>query len=65
MKVPTYFARLAAFVNEVCLELKKSAWPTRSELVDSTIVIVLSVVGLAVFVAASDYILAGLIRILL
>ena len=64
-KLKAFLLRFAGFVNDVGVELKKSAWPTRSELLDSTAVIVLSVVGLGVFVGASDYVLAALIRMLL
>lgn len=65
MKVQTYIVELFGFMNEVGVELKKSTWPTRSELVDSTVVVVLSVVGLGAFVGASDFLLIRLVKILL
>jgi preprotein translocase subunit SecE len=48
--VRTYF-------EDVKVELKKSAWPTRSELVESTVVIIVSVIALGCFVGASDWVL--------
>jgi preprotein translocase subunit SecE len=54
--------RLRTFVGEVSAELKKSAWPTRSELFDSTIVVIISVALLGGFVAVCDVILRQLVR---
>lgn len=62
MKIQEYFFRFTTFVNDVGLELKKSAWPTRPELLGSTVVIVLSVLALGAFVGASDYVLVKLVR---
>jgi len=36
-------------------ELRKCTWPTRSELTESTIVVIASVLIVAVFVAVMDY----------
>lgn len=57
MKIREWFMRVAGFVNEVGLELKKSAWPTRQELIESTFVVIVSVVLLGVFIGFSDVIL--------
>jgi len=65
MRIQDVFIRGANFINEVGAELKKSTWPTRSELVDSTMVVVLSVIALAIFVGVSDLVLARLLTILL
>ena len=46
-----------AFVDNVRGELKKSTWPTRSELIESTVVVIVSVVLLGAFVGLSDKIL--------
>ena len=54
--------RLRTFVGEVSAELKKSAWPTRPELFDSTIVVIISVALLGGFVAVCDVILRQLVR---
>ena len=42
------------FFTEVVTELKKSAWPTRKELIDSTLVVIVTVLILGVFVASAD-----------
>ncbi len=50
------------FLGEVGAELKKCAWPTRPELFDSTVVVILSVALLAGFVAVCDMVLQQLVR---
>ncbi len=54
---------LRGFFGEVSAELKKCAWPTRPELFDSTVVVILSVALLAAFVAICDVVLRELIRL--
>lgn len=49
------------FLDEVHQELKKSVWPTRKELMESTFVVIVSVIILASFVATSDGALVWLI----
>ncbi len=43
------------FYQESVIELRKCTWPSRSELIESTVVVISSMVILAVFVAAVDY----------
>ena len=64
-RVSDSISRLGNFVTEVHVELKKSAWPTRGELVGSTAVIIVSVLLLGAFVGASDKVLELVIRALL
>jgi len=54
--------KIRQFLTEVFVELKKSAWPTRSELVDSTLVVLVTVVLLGVFVATADVVFAWVVR---
>ena len=56
---------LRTFLGEVKTELKKCTWPTRQELLGSTIVVVISVVILGAFVGLSDTVLMGLLRAVL
>ena len=60
-----FFSRITAFVGEVGAELKKSAWPTRAELVESTVVVIMSVAMLGVFIGLSDLVLMRLLHVLL
>jgi preprotein translocase subunit SecE len=59
------FIKVQGFLVEVFSELKKSSWPTRKELVDSTIVVLVSFVVLGMFVATADYVFVRIIRFLL
>jgi preprotein translocase subunit SecE len=52
------------FLNEVVVELKKSAWPTRQELIDSTLVVIITVLVLGLFVAFADLVFVRIVGIL-
>jgi preprotein translocase subunit SecE len=58
------FLKARGFVVEVWAELKKSSWPTRQELVDSTIVVIVTVLVLGVFVALADTVFLRIIAFL-
>ena len=53
MKNPFRSTRI--FVGEMVGELQKATWPTRTELRDSTIVVIVAVVLLGVFTSISDF----------
>lgn len=55
---------LKVFLGEVQTELKKSTWPTRKELMDSTVVVTMSVIIFAAFVAASDGLFIWILQML-
>jgi preprotein translocase subunit SecE len=52
------------FVKEVQVESTKVSWPTRIELRDSTIVVIVAVLIVSVFVGAVDYVLQLGVRLL-
>jgi preprotein translocase subunit SecE len=64
-RIKQWVARVRAFLGEVNVELRKCAWPTRPELVESTIVVILSVLLLAVYVGLSDGVVIFGLRMLL
>ncbi|HMP75663.1 MAG TPA: preprotein translocase subunit SecE [Kiritimatiellia bacterium] len=51
------------FVGEVQVELKKCTWPTRPELLESTVVVIVAVAILGAVVSLSDVILSTLLRV--
>lgn len=65
MKINEWVGKFTGFFNEVGVELKKSEWPARPELISSTVVIVVSVAALAVFVGLSDYFLINALKLLM
>jgi preprotein translocase subunit SecE len=64
-KIVELYDALKTFLGEVKTELKKCTWPTRRELLGSTMVVVVSVVILGVFVGLSDTVLMGVLRAVL
>jgi preprotein translocase subunit SecE len=53
MKNP--FRSIRIFLGEMVAELQKAAWPTKTELRDSTIVVVIAAILLGVFTSISDF----------
>lgn len=53
------------FIEGVKSELKKCSWPTRPELLDSTVVVVVSVIFFGVFVGFSDWFIMRLLAIII
>ena len=60
-----WIGSLKTFMSEVIAELKKCAWPTKSELYDSTIVVIVSVILLGAYVGASDAALNWLLSLVI
>ena len=56
---------MRGFVEEVVSETKKTTWPERQELLESTVVVIVLVLLLAVFVGVSDKVLVGLLKLLI
>ncbi|MBN2450187.1 MAG: preprotein translocase subunit SecE [Lentisphaeria bacterium] len=50
--------------HDTVTELKKCTWPTWNELVDSTVVVIVSVAILSVFVGATDWVVRAVIQVL-
>ena len=53
MKNPFQSTRI--FVGEMVGELQKASWPTRTELRDSTIVVIMASLLLGLFTSVSDF----------
>ena len=53
MKNPFRSTRI--FLGEMVDELQKASWPTKAELRDSTIVVIVAAVVLGVFTSISDF----------
>ena len=60
-----YREKIRAFVTEVLVELKKVSWPTRKELVDSTWIVLLSSIALAIFIGGTDFALSKFLSLLI
>ena len=56
---------IQTFMGEVQVELKKCTWPTRSELLESTVVVIVAVLILGAAVGFSDLILNMILRLVI
>ena len=59
------FSKMKEFFKGVWIELKKVSWPTKKELLDSTIVVIVSVIILGVYIAAVDQVSSIVIKLIL
>ncbi|MGH7391448.1 MAG: preprotein translocase subunit SecE [Candidatus Rokuibacteriota bacterium] len=55
-------ARVREFVHEVLVEFRKVTWPSRQELLNSTTVVVVVTVVLALFLGGVDIALARIVE---
>ena len=55
------FRTVRIFTSELVGELQKASWPTRSELKDSTIVVVVACLLLGLFTGISDFALYNVV----
>lgn len=62
MKNP--FSSIRLFYKETLTELKKASWPTKTELRDSTIVVLLATVILGSYIALIDFSLMNGVELL-
>ena len=54
--------KVVTFLTEVVDELKKVSCTTRKELIDSTVIVIVSLLILATYIGVVDWALAGIIR---
>ena len=53
------------FFDEVLTEMRKTSWPEQSELVESTLVVIISLVLLGVIVGVYDKVLVEMLKVIL
>jgi len=64
-KLQSLVGNVRGFFAEVAMEMKKSSWPGREELMSSTVVVIVSALIISAFVGVSDLVLHRLLRLLL
>ena len=57
--------KVTAFFKDIKLEMTKVAWPTRNELIGSTIVVLVSLAILSLFIGVCDIFLSKLVNIIM
>ena len=53
------------FVLDTISELKKSSWPPKNELMESTLLVIVAVAVLGLFVAGVDYLVMNILKMLI
>lgn len=56
------FQKLVEFLKETRAELGKITWPTRSELRESTIVVIITVIIITIFIGVVDWLFSELMK---
>ena len=56
------FAKIRMFFLSTAEEMKKCTWPTRDQLIESTLLVLVTLVILAVYVAGIDFVLIKIIK---
>ena len=59
------FGKIAQFIREVQSEMEKVTWPNQEELKSSTTIVLGLSLALAAFIFVVDYILAGIMDLVL
>lgn len=54
--------RLIEFLKEARAELGKVSWPTRKELSESTVLVIVSVIVVTIFIGAVDFVFNKLLQ---
>jgi preprotein translocase subunit SecE len=60
-----HLLRMAAYVGETKVELKKCNWPGRDELKASTVLVMVSVVTVGFFTFGTDLVISSIIKVLM
>jgi len=58
------FSRLSLFFRQVIAELRKVIWPTRNELINYTVIVIVFVSVMAAIVAGLDYVFTKLVLLI-
>jgi preprotein translocase subunit SecE len=64
-KLDQYFGSWIQFFREVRIELSKVTWPSRSQTIGSTVVVIIFVFIIAIFLGMVDIGLSSLIRLII
>jgi preprotein translocase subunit SecE len=60
-----FLRRAREFVREVLAEFRKVTWPSRQELINSTVVVIVVTVVVALFLGSVDIVLAKIVEAIL
>lgn len=61
---PTLWNKLTKYFRDVRLEMRKVSWPNRQELINYTIVVLVTMVIVAIFTGLVDLVMSGFMNLL-
>ncbi len=61
---PGFFARLGNYFRDVRSEMKRVVWPTRPEVINSSVVVIVTLIFFAAFIALTDIVVQRIITAL-
>ena len=57
--------KVAGFFNDIKLEMSKVSWPTKDELIGSTVIVMVSLAILSLFIGICDLFLSKLVNVIM
>lgn len=57
--------KIREYYGETVQEVKKCTWPTKDELIETTVVVIVGVIALALFISLADHIMKLIIDALM
>jgi len=61
---PGFFARLGNYFRDVRSEMKRVVWPSRPEVLNSSVVVIVTLIFFATFIALTDLVVQRIITLL-
>jgi preprotein translocase subunit SecE len=61
---PGFFERIATYVRDVRAEMNRVVWPTRPEVVNSSVVVIVTLIFFAAFITLTDLVVQQIINVL-
>ena len=65
VKKPSIFSRISRFFREIRGEIKKVVWPTRKQVINNTLIVIVFVVIAAIVIGGIDTLLTTLVNLVL
>jgi preprotein translocase subunit SecE len=62
-KKPNIFQRLVEYIKQVRLEIKRTTWPTRGEVLNMTIIVIVALVFFGVLIFILDFVMVELLNL--
>ncbi|NTU71053.1 MAG: preprotein translocase subunit SecE [Coriobacteriia bacterium] len=61
---PGFFARIGNYFRDVRSEMKRVVWPSRSEVINSSVVVIVTLIFFSVFILAVDLVVQQVVTAL-